>query len=141
MAAGETRQEDFAAAWASKCEELARETAKVSALIEVIRNVIKSSRPGTPPEQRHAAWRAAGAVIRVDERRQDEDFMARLARVRERQHAQQTENEHLRAIVKVLVERVEHGGPSNFVQVAEKYLYREHALLLEAVLSGGSSDQ
>lgn len=72
----------FGAAWRSKCEDLARETAKVTALIGVIRGVIEAARPGTPPEVLEQAWRAAAAVIAVDEARQDEDFIARLERVR-----------------------------------------------------------
>lgn len=79
---GYPQPEDFAACWASKCEELARETAKVTALTGIIRGVIEASRPGTPREVLRQAWRAAGAVIAVDEARQDEDFMDRLARVR-----------------------------------------------------------
>lgn len=76
--------EDFAAAWASKCEELARETAKVTALTSIIVGVVEASRPGTTKAQREEAWAAVGAVTLVDEARQDEDFMARLDRVRER---------------------------------------------------------
>lgn len=75
--------EDFAAAWASKCEELARETAKVTALVAVIRGVVEASRPYTPKAQRDEAWAAVGAITLLDEARQNEDFMDRLARVRE----------------------------------------------------------
>jgi hypothetical protein len=76
--------EDFASAWASKCEELARETAKVTALIGVIRGVVEATRPGTTKEQREAAHDAVRAITLVDAARSDEDFMDRLARVRER---------------------------------------------------------
>jgi hypothetical protein len=76
--------EDFASAWASKCEELARETAKVTALIGVIRGVVEATRPGTTAEQREAAHDAVRAITLVDDARSDEDFMDRLARVRER---------------------------------------------------------
>jgi hypothetical protein len=43
--------EDFAAAWASKCEELARETAKVTALTSIIVGVVEASRPGPCPRE------------------------------------------------------------------------------------------
>lgn len=70
--------EEFAAAWVSKCEELARETATVSALREVIRGFVEA------PEgwQRAAAQVAAQVVVLIDEARQDEDFMGRLDRIR-----------------------------------------------------------
>lgn len=77
--------DDLRAAYQGKCGDLAQETQRTTALLDVIRRVVETSRPGTTAEERNYAWKLAGAAIAVDERRQDEDFMARMARVRKQQ--------------------------------------------------------
>ena len=74
--------EDFAATWASKCEELARETATVGALRAVIRSLVEAPKGW----QKEAAWAAAQTVLLIDEARQDPDFMGRLDAVRRSIH-------------------------------------------------------
>jgi hypothetical protein len=70
--------EDFASAWASKCEELARETATVAALRAVLRHVVEAPEG----DQRMLAMVVAQVVVQIDEARQDEAFMARLDQIR-----------------------------------------------------------
>jgi hypothetical protein len=68
----------------AECERCSWLAMQVNALEEVIRGVVIASRPGTAAAERDRAWRAAGAVMNINERRKDKDFVARLAEVRER---------------------------------------------------------
>jgi hypothetical protein len=68
----------------TECEQCARFAMQINALEEVIRGVVIASRPDTPDDEKDWAWRAAGAVMTINEKRKDKDFVARLAEVRKR---------------------------------------------------------
>ena len=59
-----------------------RLTMQVNALVEVIRGLVITARPGTTDEDRELAWRRAAAVVAIEDTRTNHDFMDRLAAVR-----------------------------------------------------------
>jgi hypothetical protein len=72
--------EQFAAAWASKCEDLARETARTTALTQIIRDLCESSRPEATRADKAKAWKAAWAIVGIDDRRRGPANTARSDR-------------------------------------------------------------
>lgn len=56
-----------------------RLAAQVNALVEVIRGLVISTRPGTTTEERNLAWRRVRAIVEIEYARTNHDFMARLA--------------------------------------------------------------
>lgn len=68
----------------TECEQCARLAMQINVLEEVLRGVVIASRPGTPKDELDRAWRDARAIVSINEKRKDKDFVARLAEVRKR---------------------------------------------------------
>lgn len=66
------------------CPSCTNLAGQVNALTEVIRGVVYAARPHTPADEKERAWKAAGAVLAIADRRADPEFQARLADVKER---------------------------------------------------------